>query len=34
MYEGDRWLIAEELDLTVDVIDDYRLLLRYEGVGR
>ncbi|PWG60463.1 hypothetical protein [Bifidobacterium catulorum] len=34
MYEGDRWLIADELDLTVDVIDDYRLLLRYEGVGR
>lgn len=26
-YDGDKWLIADELDLTVDVIDDYRRIL-------
>ena len=27
MYEGNAWLIAEELNVTVQIIDDYRTML-------
>lgn len=28
VYEGDTWLMACELDVTVQVLEDYRLVLR------
>ena len=28
MYDGDIWLIAEELDVTVQVVEDYQMWLR------
>ena len=31
MYEGDAWWIACELDVTVQVVEDYRMLL-HDGV--
>ncbi|WP_223852418.1 ImmA/IrrE family metallo-endopeptidase [Bifidobacterium tissieri] len=29
-YEGDRWRIADELDVTIDVVDDFQQILAYE----